>query len=63
MSLSDWDGNPAIWSVNIVDAAIHGKTSNGGQLHFDREPGGRWNVDPDISDHIAKEGVVFSIDE
>jgi len=32
MSLTGWDGNPAIWSVNVVDAAIHGKTSNGGQL-------------------------------
>jgi len=32
MSLNGWDGNPAIWSVNVADAAIHGKTNNGGQL-------------------------------
>jgi hypothetical protein len=32
MTLNGWDGNPAIWSVNAADAAIHGKTNNGGQL-------------------------------
>jgi hypothetical protein len=31
-SLTGWDGNPAIWSVDTADAAIHGKTNNGGQL-------------------------------
>lgn len=31
-SLTGWDGNPAIWSVNATDGAIHGKTGNGGQL-------------------------------
>jgi hypothetical protein len=32
MTLTGWDGNPAIWSVTAADAAIHGKTGNGGQL-------------------------------
>jgi hypothetical protein len=32
MTLTGWDGNPAIWSINTADAAIHGKTGNGGQL-------------------------------
>jgi hypothetical protein len=32
VSLSGWDGNPAIWSVDAQEAAIHGKTNNGGQL-------------------------------
>jgi Domain of Unknown Function (DUF1080) len=32
VSLSGWDGNPAIWSVEAADSAIRGKTNNGGQL-------------------------------
>jgi hypothetical protein len=31
-TLSGWEGNPAIWSVNVADGAIYGKTDNGGQL-------------------------------
>lgn len=29
-------------------------------LRFEQEPGGCWNVDPDISGHIAKEGTSFA---
>jgi len=31
-TLTGWNGNPQIWSVNVADAAIYGKTNNGGQL-------------------------------
>jgi len=31
-TLTGWNGNPQIWSVNLADGAIYGKTDNGGQL-------------------------------
>jgi 3-keto-disaccharide hydrolase len=31
-TLTGWNGNPQIWSVNVADGAIYGKTDNGGQL-------------------------------
>ncbi len=37
----------------LSETAIHVK--------FDVEPGGCWNVDSDIADHIASEGTIFSI--